>query len=122
MKRHLLSKKLTSCDFEHLGVVPAPQPPDIQMYGLLADEAKGFFSESLMSVECVIFRNHMASSFSPRHSKPKIFIATILAVVVSGVGAYAQRASAPAHKRAETTYIIDANGNRAGPGPHSELN
>jgi hypothetical protein len=64
----------------------------------------------------------MASSFSPRHGNPKIFIATILAVVMSSVGAYAQRASVSAHKRAETTYIIDANGNRARPGLHSELN
>ena len=45
----------------------------------------------------------MASSFSPRLFNPKIFIATILAVVMSSVGAYAQRASAPIHKRAETT-------------------
>ena len=59
----------------------------------------------------------MASSFSPRLFNPKIFIATILAVVMSSVGAYAQRASAPIHKRAETTDIVDANGNRAGRRP-----
>jgi hypothetical protein len=66
----------------------------------------------------------MASSFSPRLFNPKIFIATILAVVMSSIGTYAQRASAPTHKRAETADIVDANGNRASgrPGPHSELN
>jgi hypothetical protein len=75
-----------------------------------------------MSAEYGIFGNHMASSLSPRLSNPKIFIAAILAVVMSSVGAYAQRGSVPVHKGAKTTYMIDANGNRAGPGPHSELN
>ena len=92
------------------------------MSGPLADEAKGLSPESSMRAECAIFGTHMASSFSPRHSNSKIFIATILAVVMSSVGAYAQRASVPVHKGAKTTYMIDANGNRARPGPHSELN
>lgn len=67
------------------------------------------------------FVNHMASSFfSYRFANPEIFIAAILAVVTSSVGAYAQRVSVPVHKRAETTYMIDANGNRARPAPRSE--
>jgi hypothetical protein len=59
----------------------------------------------------------MASSFSHRLFYPKIFIATILAVVMSGVGAYAQRDSGPTHKRAKITDKVDANGNRAGRRP-----
>lgn len=92
------------------------------MSGPLADEAKGLSPESSMSGECGIFGNHMASSFSSHLSNPKIFIATLLAVVMGIVDAYAQRASVAVHKRAEITYIIDANGNRAKPGSHNELN
>jgi hypothetical protein len=61
----------------------------------------------------------MAGSFSHRLFYPKIFIATILAVVMSSVGAYAQRDSGPIHKRAKITDIVDANGNRAGRRPRA---
>jgi hypothetical protein len=44
---------------------------------------------------------------------PTIFIAIIFAVIMSSIGTHAQRASAPTLKRAETTDILDANGNRA---------
>ena len=54
----------------------------------------------------------------------KWIIATILAVVMSGIGAYAQRVSAPTLKQAKTFFIADANGNRASskPGLFSESN
>jgi hypothetical protein len=40
-------------------------------------------------------------------------ITTILAVVMSSVGAYAHRVRAPIDKRVENTDTFDANGNRA---------
>lgn len=45
-------------------------------------------------------------------NSPTIFIAIIFAVIMSSIGTV-QRASAPTLKRAETTDILDANGNRA---------
>ena len=54
-----------------------------------------------------------------------IFIATIFAFVMSSVGAHAQRSNAPPLKRAETTELTDANGNRvirkAGAAQRTEL-
>ena len=58
----------------------------------------------------------VVSTSSSYCSKAAIF-ATILAVVMGILGAYAQRKSAPTLERAETAYTVDANGNA-----HSELN
>ena len=38
------SKQLSSCDFEHLGVVPVPDAPGIQMSGAPGFVGQGCFS------------------------------------------------------------------------------